>query len=67
MKHRRKRGKTLLRCPSWGSEHVVYVAGLITGQKYQCLDCNYIGSFVLEEDLAEALDSDADPKKPGPG
>ncbi len=51
MRHRRKRGKTVLRCPNCGSDRIVYVAALITGQKYQCQACDYVGSFVVEEDL----------------
>jgi hypothetical protein len=26
-------------------------AGMITGQRYHCLACNYLGSFVVEEEL----------------
>lgn len=64
MRHRRKRGKTFLRCPNCRSDHIVYVAGLITGQKYQCLDCNYIGSFVLEEDEPPVPSGDPRPRTP---
>jgi len=42
--------KPVLRCPQCGSVNLVYEAGLITGQKYHCIDCNYIGPFVVEED-----------------
>jgi hypothetical protein len=40
--------------------NLVYEAGLITGQKYHCLDCNYIGPFVVEEDapLTEPTEKD---------
>lgn len=54
MRHRRKRGKTVLRCPSCGSDRLVYEAGLITGQRYHCLACDYVGSFVIEEDVPAA-------------
>jgi transposase-like protein len=49
MRHR-PRGKRILRCPQCRSIHIVLDAGLITGQRYHCLDCDYIGSFVLEEE-----------------
>jgi transposase-like protein len=55
MRHR-PRGKTVLRCPQCRSVHVVYDAALITGQRYHCLDCDYLGSFVLEEDLPRTAD-----------
>jgi hypothetical protein len=28
-----------------------YEAGLITGYKYHCKKCQYIGSFVIEKDI----------------
>jgi hypothetical protein len=33
-------------------------AGFITGQRYHCLACDYLGSLILETDL--------DPVPPGP-
>jgi transposase-like protein len=50
---RHPRGKSVSRCPQCGSVHLVYEAGLVTGQKYHCLDCNYIGSLIVESDLRE--------------
>ena len=39
---------TTLFCPDCGGTDLYYEAGWITGQKYRCKDCTYIGSFVLE-------------------
>ncbi|MCI4363306.1 MAG: hypothetical protein L3K13_03265 [Thermoplasmata archaeon] len=55
MRHR-PRGKSVLRCPQCRSAHVVYDAALITGQRYHCLDCDYVGSFVLEEELPRSVE-----------
>jgi len=37
--------------PECGSADVVYEAGMMTGQKYRCLKCGYIGAFVLEKEI----------------
>ena len=50
MRRRQREGRTVLLCPQCRSSHVVYEAGLITGQVYHCLDCNYVGSFIIEMD-----------------
>ena len=42
--------KTLL-CPNCGGKELYYEAGLITGYKYHCKDCDYIGAFVIEKDF----------------
>jgi transposase-like protein len=47
---RRKRGKPILHCPQCNSTRLVYVGGLILGQVYHCLQCDYVGSFVIETD-----------------
>ena len=49
---RRPRGKSVLRCPQCLSYNIIYDAGLITGQRYHCLACDYVGSLVLEEEVA---------------
>jgi transposase-like protein len=60
VRHRKKRGKTILRCPQCGSNRIYIEAGMITGQRYRCPACEYVGSFVLEEDVPEgALSPDA--------
>jgi transposase-like protein len=38
----------VLVCPVCGSDEIDYEAGMITGQKYRCRRCKYVGSFVLE-------------------
>ena len=43
----------VLQCPKCGSPDLYYEAGLITGQKYHCKKCNYVGSFVIERDIPE--------------
>ncbi|MGI0053853.1 MAG: hypothetical protein ACREC5_07540 [Thermoplasmata archaeon] len=50
MRHRHPRGRPILRCPSCGSDRIIFDAGLITGQRYHCLACDYLGSLVLEEE-----------------
>ncbi len=54
MRHRRPRGRTVRRCPQCRSDRLVYDAALITGQVYHCLDCDYVGSFVIETDEPDA-------------
>jgi transposase-like protein len=45
--------RTVRKCPSCGSTELYYEAGMITGQKYHCKRCNYIGPLVFEEDVEE--------------
>ncbi len=40
-------------CPSCGSTELYYEAGLITGQKYHCKRCDYIGPLVFEKEIEE--------------
>jgi predicted RNA-binding Zn-ribbon protein involved in translation (DUF1610 family) len=42
---------TTFLCPSCGSKELYYEAGLISGYKYHCKDCDYIGSFIIEKDF----------------
>jgi len=42
--------KTTLICPQCHSNNVTYYMGLKLGVQYQCKDCDYIGSFVIECD-----------------
>lgn len=37
-------------CPQCGSTHLYYEAGMTTGKKYHCKDCDYIGALVFEKD-----------------
>jgi len=43
----------VLRCPQCGGTNIVYESGLITGYKYLCKDCKYIGALIIEEDIIE--------------
>lgn len=43
----------VLQCPQCGSSDLYYEAGLITGQKYHCKNCGYIGAFVIEREVPE--------------
>ncbi|WP_455392970.1 hypothetical protein [[Eubacterium] cellulosolvens] len=38
-------------CPDCGGKELYYEAGLISGYKYHCKDCDYIGTFVIEKDF----------------
>jgi transposase-like protein len=58
MRHR-NRGKRVLRCPHCGSDRLVYEGGLILGQIYHCLACDYVGSLVIETDEPSAPAADA--------
>jgi len=44
------RGITVLTCPDCGSTNVTYYMGLKTGVQYQCKDCDYVGTFIIEQD-----------------
>ena len=35
-------------CPHCRGTNLTYEGGFITGQKYICIDCHYVGAFVLE-------------------
>jgi predicted RNA-binding Zn-ribbon protein involved in translation (DUF1610 family) len=42
---------TTFLCPECGSRELYYEAGLISGYKYHCKDCDYIGTFIIEKDF----------------
>ncbi|MGD0056723.1 MAG: TFIIB-type zinc ribbon-containing protein [Methanomassiliicoccales archaeon] len=46
-------GRKVLVCPECGSPDLYYEAGLLTGYKYHCKRCDYIGAFVIEKDMDE--------------
>jgi predicted RNA-binding Zn-ribbon protein involved in translation (DUF1610 family) len=52
-KKNRRRAKSVLTCPQCGSADMYYEAALITGYKYHCKKCGYIGAFVIERDLED--------------
>jgi len=58
VRRRRDRGPAVLLCPQCGSDRIILDAGLITGQRYHCLACDYLGSFVVERDLKDLQDED---------
>jgi transposase-like protein len=47
----KKMKKTVLTCPQCGSADLYYETAFITGQKYHCKKCDYVGSFVIEKDV----------------
>jgi transposase-like protein len=62
MRHRPKRGKRVLLCPKCNSPEIVLVAGMIMGQVYHCPKCDYVGSLVFEQELADDGTPRADPE-----
>jgi len=49
----RKRTIRVLTCPQCGSADLYYENALITGYKYHCKKCGYIGAFVIEKRIEE--------------
>lgn len=47
---RRGGDKRVLRCPQCGSRELYYEAGMITGHKYHCKRCHYIGPLVIQDE-----------------
>jgi predicted RNA-binding Zn-ribbon protein involved in translation (DUF1610 family) len=43
--------KRVLTCPECGSADLYYENALITGYKYHCKKCQYIGAFVIEKEI----------------
>ena len=56
----RDRVSSVLTCPQCGSADLYYEAALITGYKYHCKKCGYIGPFVIEKDIAREILDDLD-------
>ena len=52
----KKRKRSVLTCPQCGSADLYYEAALITGYKYHCKNCNYIGAFVVEKEIDDDLE-----------
>lgn len=48
-----KKENKILICPECGSTNIVPETGFVTGYKYHCNDCGYIGPFVIEEYVEE--------------
>lgn len=45
--------RKVLRCPQCGGTNIIYETALITGYKYHCKDCDYMGALIIEEDVTE--------------
>ena len=41
----------VLRCPKCWGTNIFYETAMITGRKYRCGDCGYMGALVVEEDV----------------
>lgn len=52
-RRKRKGPRRVLTCSQCGSADMYYEAALITGYKYHCKKCGYIGAFVIEKELEE--------------
>ncbi len=50
---KKPRKRKVLTCPQCGSADLYYETALITGYKYHCKKCGYIGAFVVEKDMDE--------------
>lgn len=48
---KKARKETVLRCPQCGSTDVTYELGLITGYKYHCKNCQYVGALVIQDEM----------------
>jgi predicted RNA-binding Zn-ribbon protein involved in translation (DUF1610 family) len=46
-------GRRVLVCPQCGSSDVYYENAMITGYKYHCKACQYIGALILEKDAED--------------
>ena len=45
------RKRSVITCPHCGGANLYYEAGMVTGAKYNCNDCDYVGAFVVEKDV----------------
>ncbi len=48
-----KKTKKRLECPNCGSQKIFAETAFITGYKYHCEDCDYVGALVIERDVEE--------------
>lgn len=51
---RRPVTETVRTCPECGSTELVPEAGFMTGYKYHCQECDYVGALVIEQDVDRA-------------
>ena len=59
MSDKKRRVIRVLTCPQCGSADLYYENALITGYKYHCKKCGYIGAFVVEKYIEE-VEEDAE-------
>ncbi len=45
--------ETINVCPQCGGAELYYEGGFLTGYKYTCKDCSYVGPFIVERDLED--------------
>lgn len=57
-KAKKEKEKKVLRCPQCGSDNITYELGLITGYKYFCKNCQYVGPLVIEDAGGKEDDED---------
>ncbi len=55
---KRKFHKTVRKCPMCGSNDIYFESGGIAGYVYHCNNCDYIGAFVVEEEIEWEEDVD---------
>ncbi len=44
-----KEKNRVLKCPNCGSDRIFPETGFVTGFKYHCSNCDYVGALVIEE------------------
>lgn len=52
--------ETVRTCPECGSTDLVPEAGFMTGYKYHCQACDYVGALVIEQEIERSDTSDED-------
>ena len=60
---KKKFHKTVLKCPMCGSNDLYFESGGITGYVYHCKNCDYVGAFVVEEDMEWEEDVDENKRR----
>jgi len=55
---KRARPRTMLLCPHCGGSDLYFEAGLITGYKYHCKHCQYMGSFIIEKEVEDFIEEE---------
>jgi hypothetical protein len=55
-KEKRQKSRTMILCPHCGGSDLYFEAGLITGYKYHCKHCDYVGAFIIEKEVDEFIE-----------